>query len=80
MGSADAVHSTHQTLKSYASGKLEQAPAERVERHLLSCAACQRWAAEMTSDSFLGRLRNVQSQPYSSRRGVSPPAASSMFS
>ena len=37
--------------------------AESVSKHLEGCAACQRRVAEMSSDSFLGRLRGAQGRP-----------------
>ena len=59
MGAA-AVHPTDQILQSYGLGKLDDASAESVNKHLEGCAACQGRVAEMSSDSFLGRLRGAQ--------------------
>jgi serine/threonine protein kinase len=63
MGATAAVHPTDQTLQSYGLGKLDDASAASVDKHLESCADCRSRVAEMTSDSFLGRLRDVQAQP-----------------
>ena len=57
MGATAAVHPTDQTLQSYGLGKLDDASAESVNKHLESCPDCRRRVAEMSSDSFLGRLR-----------------------
>ena len=73
MGATAAVHPTDQILQSYGLGKLDPASAESVCKHLEGCAACQRRVAEMSSDSFLGRLRDVQE-----RAGSTGPAVSSL--
>ena len=62
MGAA-AVHPTDQALQAYGLGKLEDALAESVSTHLESCPDCRRRVGEMSSDSFLGRLRNAQGSP-----------------
>ena len=62
MGAA-AVHPTDQILQSYGLGKLDDASAESINRHLENCSACQSRVAEMSSDSFLGRLRGAQGLP-----------------
>ena len=54
---AAAIHPTDQILQAYGLGKLDDASAESVNKHLESCATCQSRVAEMSSDSFLGRLR-----------------------
>ncbi len=63
MNASHAVHPTDQTLSSYGLGRLDDASAEAVNQHLESCPACRRRVAELTSDSFLGRLRDVQARP-----------------
>jgi eukaryotic-like serine/threonine-protein kinase len=63
MGASDAVHPTDQTLRSYGLGKLDDASAESVNKHLESCSGCQGRVADMSSDSFLGRLRDAGVQP-----------------
>jgi anti-sigma factor RsiW len=62
MGAA-AVHPTDQSLQAYALGKLEDAFVEPLSTHLESCPDCRRRVAEMSSDSFLGRLRNARGSP-----------------
>ena len=57
---AAAIHPTDQILQAYGLGKLDDASAESVNKHLESCATCQSRVAEMSSDSFLGRLRGAQ--------------------
>jgi serine/threonine protein kinase len=79
MGATVAVHPTDQTLQSYGLGKLDDALAESVNKHLEDCATCQRRVAEMSSDSFLGRLRDAQGQPGSSGPIVSSLAGLSML-
>ncbi len=68
MGAA-AVHPNDQTLQAYSLGKLDDASAESVNTHLVSCADCQRRVAEMSSDSFLGPLRVAEGAPQMSASG-----------
>ncbi len=63
MDATAAAHPTDQILQSYGLGKLDDALAQTVNIHLESCPACRRRVAEMSSDSFLGRLRNAQGSP-----------------
>jgi anti-sigma factor ChrR (cupin superfamily) len=49
-------------LQAYGLGKLDDVSSESVSKHLESCPECQRRVAEMSSDSFLGRLRGAQAQ------------------
>ena len=79
MGATDAVHPTDQTLQSYGLGKLDDASAESVNKHLEDCATCRRRVAEMSSDSFLVRLRDAQGQPGSTGPIVSSLAGLSML-
>jgi len=60
---APAVHPTDQMLQAYGLGKLDEPTAESVNRHIESCPSCQRRVAEMSPDSFLGRLRGAQESP-----------------
>jgi serine/threonine protein kinase len=62
MGAAAPAHPTDQILQSYGLGKLDDRSAESVNAHLKSCPDCQSRVAELSSDSFLGRLRNAQGQ------------------
>jgi serine/threonine protein kinase len=63
MGATAAVHPNDPTLQAYGLGKLDDASAESVNKHLSSCSDCERRVAEMSSDSFLGRLRGAQGGP-----------------
>ncbi|MGO9600322.1 MAG: protein kinase domain-containing protein, partial [Isosphaeraceae bacterium] len=60
MGASDAAHPTDQTLRSYGLGKLEVSQWHAVNDHLAECRACRLRVAEMTSDTFLDRLRKAQ--------------------
>jgi hypothetical protein len=60
MDALQALHPTDQTLSSYGLGQLDDATAESVNQHLESCPDCRRRVAEVSSDSFLGRLRDAQ--------------------
>jgi serine/threonine protein kinase len=63
MNASASPHPTDQTLHSFALGKLDDMLVEEVHKHLEDCPDCRRRAAEVTSDSFLGRLRDAQSRP-----------------
>ena len=63
MEASPVVHPSEKTLRSYALGKLDDHQAQAVNRHLKDCAACQSRVAEMTSDTFLGRLRDAHARP-----------------
>ena len=63
MGNHALLHPTEQTLSDFSLGKLDDGQAEIINNHLNECPDCQRLVAEMSSDSFLGRLRGVQGQP-----------------
>ena len=69
MGASDAVHPNDQNLQAYSLGKLDDASAESVSKHLGSCPDCERRVAEMSSDSFLGRLRVAKGSPGMSATG-----------
>jgi serine/threonine protein kinase len=62
-----AAHPTDPILHAYAQCRLAGASAASVDSHLSSCAKCRNRVAEMSSDSFLGRLREVHARPGSSR-------------
>ena len=47
-------------MSAYGLGKLDDASAESVSKHLEDCDSCQRRVAELSSDEFLGRLQNAQ--------------------
>jgi hypothetical protein len=63
MGATAAVHPTDQILRAYAIGKLNNVSSQSVSKYLELCNSCQRRAAGLSSDSCLGRLRDVQGQP-----------------
>jgi formylglycine-generating enzyme required for sulfatase activity/serine/threonine protein kinase len=60
MDAAPACHPTERTLSSYGLGRLDDASAEAVNKHLASCSVCRRRVAELSSDSFLDRLRDAR--------------------
>jgi PEGA domain len=60
---APALHPPDQTLCSYGLGKLDADAAESVNKHLESCPECRCRVAELSSDGFLGRLREAQARP-----------------
>src|SRR4051794_38234510 len=60
MDARPSLHPTDQTLSSYGLGKLDAGSAEAVNSHLEECPDCRRRVAEMSADSFLGRLRDAQ--------------------
>ena len=74
-----ALHPTDQTLSSYGLGKLDDASAEAVNKHLEQCPACRKRVAEMSADSFLGRLRDAQARPDSPVPLISSTAGLSML-
>jgi serine/threonine protein kinase len=71
MNAHPASHPTDRTLHAYGLGKLDDASAESVNAHLESCPDCRQRVAALTSDSFLGRLRDAHAQPDSFRPAVS---------
>ncbi len=60
-------------LQAYGLGKLDDVSSESVSKHLEGCDPCQRRVAALSSDDFLGRLRDAQGQP-----GPSGPFVSSL--
>ena len=55
-------HPSEQTLNLYGSGKLDDRSVGAVDAHLEKCPECWKRLAEMSADSFLGRLRGAQAQ------------------
>jgi len=53
-------HPTDQTLSSYGLGKLDNDSADAVHKHLEQCPTCRNRVAELSPDTFLGRLRDAQ--------------------
>jgi serine/threonine protein kinase len=60
MAAPPIPHPTDRTLSSYGLGKLDDASSKIVNQHLESCPDCRLRVAELSSDSFLGRLRVAQ--------------------
>jgi serine/threonine protein kinase len=63
MESSAAIHPADETLVSYGLGKLEETVAGTVSQHLEQCAPCRQRVAELSGDSFVGRLRQAQPRP-----------------
>ena len=76
MGKPPLLHPTEQTLSDFSLGKLDDGQAEIINNHINECPDCQRVVAEMSSDSFLGRLRGAQEQPGGSNTGSHRPIMS----
>ena len=74
---ATSTHPTDETLHAYALGKLDDEPADRVHGHLDGCETCRRRAAELSGDSFLGRVRVAQGPPVETvnHKPTPPPVA-----
>jgi anti-sigma factor RsiW len=59
MDSRSGQYPDDQTLKSFGLGKLDERSAASVSEHVEHCPECERKVAEMSADSFLGRMRGV---------------------
>jgi serine/threonine protein kinase len=55
-----SLHPADETLVSYGLGNLADTVAESVNKHLEQCLPCRRRVAELSADSFVGRLRESQ--------------------
>jgi anti-sigma factor RsiW len=55
-----APHPTDQALSASGLGKLDSASADAVKKHLEQCPDCRKRVAEISADSFLGRIRDAQ--------------------
>ena len=62
MDAARSAHPTHEVLSSYGLGKLDEPLTAAVNKHLEKCADCRKQVAEISADSFLGRVRNAQAR------------------
>ncbi len=79
MNAQPALHPTDQSLHAYVLGKLDDVSAESVNQHLESCPDCRRRVAAMSSDSFLGKLRDARGRPQSTGPVVSSLTGMSMM-
>jgi serine/threonine protein kinase len=68
MNNAPSAHPTRQALSSFGLGKLDNPSAEAVSKHLEQCADCRNQVAELSADSFLGRVRDAQGSAMSTYR------------
>ena len=78
MDALDSIHPTDQTLRAYGVGKLNRTLAESIHSHLSGCGECRQRVAEMSDDTFLGRLRDAQARPDSPAPAGAPFAGVSM--
>jgi len=79
MDASQTPHPTDKTLNAYGLGKLDDPTAQSVHKHLESCPDCRRRVAELTSDSFVGRLRDAQGRPDSPAHNISSTGGLSML-
>jgi formylglycine-generating enzyme required for sulfatase activity/serine/threonine protein kinase len=81
MDAPSALHPTDQTLSSFGLGKLEDGPAEAVNKHLEQCPDCRQRVSEMSADSFLDRVRDAQGAGKSTvgaKKTSAPPPADTL--
>ena len=60
MDAASSPHPTREVLNSFSLGKLDDPSAAAVSEHLEQCPDCRKQVAEMSADTFLGRVRDAQ--------------------
>jgi len=65
MSASGLDHPSDQTLRAYGVGKLYGNLADSVHSHLDVCGDCRQRVAELSDDTFLGRLRDAQARPQS---------------
>ncbi|HET6884539.1 MAG TPA: protein kinase [Pirellulales bacterium] len=63
-------------LSDFGLGKLDAASAETISRHIETCADCCRRVADISGDSFVGRLRQVGHPPAGRRERTYVPGDS----
>ncbi len=78
MDAPDSIHPADQTLRAYGVGKLYGSLADSVHSHLSECGTCRERVAELSDDTFLGRLRDAQARPDSPAPAADPLPAMSM--
>jgi anti-sigma factor RsiW len=59
MDAAPSAHPPRQNLDSFGLGKLDDRSAQVVSDHLKRCPDCRKQVAELSADSFLGRVRDA---------------------
>ena len=79
MNASQVSHPTDKILHAYGLGKLDDASAETVNVHLEGCPDCRQRVAALSSDSFLGRLRDAKARPESLHLAVSSTDGLSML-
>ena len=60
MDAAPSSHPTRQALTSFGKGKLDNRLADAVKQHLVRCPDCWKQVTEMSTDNFLGRVREAE--------------------
>jgi hypothetical protein len=73
MSEGATLHPGRAVLADFGLGKLGDAEAEAVARHLEGCEACRRWVEGQTSDSFLQELREAEGGPWEALTVDHPP-------
>ena len=72
-------HPTDKALSAYGLGKLDGPAAEDVGKHLERCAECEKRVAELSADSFLGRMREAQKPASHDMSSPSQPGATKSY-
>jgi formylglycine-generating enzyme required for sulfatase activity/serine/threonine protein kinase len=71
-----AIHPTAETLQGFGLGKLDDAKAQVVLRHLDSCPDCRKVVSSISGDSFLDRLKGAHAQSNQAASNKSLPTSS----